>query len=441
MRSLPHAIAQVGSLVPLALLLALTPSLSRAELAEGCTALGDAMVEHSCFHTTFGPFVSVPGTPGNTAKADTPNVDPVHTEYRVGLPVAGEVHVITYMPERAGNWVVFTGSDIPLEVLDEDGNVEPVVFEQRQDTGCDALPIARVYEFSSGDRHTLRLGPADVTAEMVVIEYADDFLVRAGRDEDGDGFGSSVDAFITNCTPKTGFAPNTSDCNDQDPAINPLAIERCDDVDENCNGSPDDVGLQCRTGAGACQTVGKFTCDGEVAVCDAEVLDPESESCNGKDDDCDSTIDNGGDALCGEDEKPRCVRRELVAFCGCLLDVDCGGLDSGRVCDLETNTCQNGCSTVEGGNGCPEGETCESEGGVTRGVCVPDEPEERPDNQVRQQGIDSGGGEDEGCQCDLGTSREPRWGLFGLMGGFALARLQRRVVRRPHPESNGGTSS
>lgn len=432
-----HAITKRRSPVfPAAFLLVSPPSVARADLAEGCSALGEAMVEHSCFHTTFGPFVSVPATPGRTASTSTPNIDGVHTEYRVGLPLVDEVHAITYRAERSGNWVVFTGSDTPIEIEGSNGTILPLVFEQRENTGCAALPIARVFQLAANDRNTIRLGPTGATAEMVVIEYADDFLVRVGRDEDGDGFGSTVDAFITNCAPPTGFAPNTSDCNDQDPAINPHAVERCDDVDENCNGSPDDVGLQCRTGSGACLTVGQFVCEHEIATCNAEAIEPQAESCNGEDDDCDGTIDNGGDALCKDDARPRCVRRELVAFCGCLLDIDCGGLESGRICDPQTNTCEAGCSLVAGGNGCPKGETCESEGGATRGICVPDEPEKRPDEQVQQRGIDSTTAADQGCQCTLGADSARRWNLFGLLGGLATAWLGRRATRRPTPNQS-----
>lgn len=423
-------------LLPCALLLPLLFTVDgRAELADGCVALGEAMVEHSCFHSTFGPFVSVPGTPGKSVTSETPNVDAVHTEYRVGLPVVGQVHLITYGPERSGNWAIFTATDIELELIDERGDGVPLVFEQRGDTGCDALPIARVFSLKAKQRYTLRLGPAPVTSELLVIEYADDFLVRVGRDQDGDGFGSTVDAFVTNCSPPADFAPNTSDCDDTDPAVHPDAVERCDDVDDNCNGSPDDVGLQCRTGAGACLAVGQFTCDGEAATCNAAPIEPEPESCNGMDDDCDGVIDNNGDALCKEEDKPRCVRRELVAFCGCLLDIDCGELDSGLFCNVEAQRCEEGCSTALGGNGCPEGEVCETEGGISRGVCVPQEPTQRPDEQVQQRGLRATS-EDEGCQCTLGSSSTSRWQPLALLGMFVAAWRRRRVGRALHtPES------
>lgn len=385
------------------------------------------MVEHSCFHTTFGPFVSVPGTPGQVPTDATPDVDAVHTEYRVGLPISGEAHVVTYSPERSGNWVVFTSSDVQLEVIDEADVSLKLVFEQHGETGCDALPIGRVFTLRANERYTLRLGPALATSEMLVIEYADDFLIRVGRDADADGFGSTVDAYVTNCTPPSGFAPNTSDCDDANPRVNPHAIEHCDDIDENCNGSPDDVGLSCRTGTGGCAAAGQFTCSDETATCDATAVEPKDESCNGVDDDCDGAIDDGGDSLCEQAHKPRCVRRDLAAFCGCTLDVDCGQVDSGRICNLVSNACEDGCSTTEGGNGCPTGETCETEGGVNVGLCVPDEPDVPNDVQVEQRGI--GTVTTPGCQCVSAPQPHSRAATVVSFGLIALAWARRRGVQ------------
>lgn len=400
---------------------------AHAALGEGCSALGNAMVEHSCFHSTFGPFVSVAATPGVTAQAATPNVDPVHTEYRVGLSVQGAPHVVTYSPERTGSWVVFTSSDVPLEVIDEDGQRLTQVFEQRERTGCDALPIGRVFSLQAQKRYTLRLGPEELTDVVLVIEYADDFLVAMGRDADGDSYGSTSDSFISNCVPPAGYAANTSDCDDTNPAIHPNATEHCDDVDENCNGSPDDEGLQCRAGVGACVAVGQFTCSQSQATCDVAPLAARDEACNGQDDDCNGTIDDGGDSLCGDEAKPRCVRRDFSAFCGCLLDSDCGSPDSGRICAAESATCEDGCSTTPGGNSCSQDEHCETEGGLTRGVCVANEQEPSSPRpvQVRQVGltIDT---DEAGCQCELGETPSSRLRGTGLSSLLALAWLSRR---------------
>ncbi len=61
------------------------------------------------------------------------------------------------------------------------------------------------------------------------------------RDADGDGFGNPATS-ISNCAQQTGYVENRTDCND-DPttgsAIHPGAVEACDGVDNDCNGTID----------------------------------------------------------------------------------------------------------------------------------------------------------------------------------------------------------
>lgn len=61
-------------------------------------------------------------------------------------------------------------------------------------------------------------------------------------DADNDGFGNpSVSLRSCSPVPPPGYAPTGGDCNDNNPAIHPNAIEiPCNDIDENCNGADDD---------------------------------------------------------------------------------------------------------------------------------------------------------------------------------------------------------
>jgi hypothetical protein len=52
----------------------------------------------------------------------------------------------------------------------------------------------------------------------------------------------------------------------------------------------------------------------------------------------------------------------------CVGDLDCGGITSGKVCDVDLNTCVTGCRG-EGGNGCPDGSVCTSSSAKV-GTCV-----------------------------------------------------------------------
>ena len=57
-------------------------------------------------------------------------------------------------------------------------------------------------------------------------------------DADGDGYGYG--AAIETCDAGDGYVENDSDCNDDDPAVNPGAAEICNVIDDDCNGWVDD---------------------------------------------------------------------------------------------------------------------------------------------------------------------------------------------------------
>lgn len=88
------------------------------------------------------------------------------------------------------------------------------------------------------------------------------------------------------------------DCDDLNNAVNPKAQEKCDGIDNNCNGVVDEgfgVGQICVVGLGRCQQNGLTVCNaqGTGTVCNATPLQPEPEACNKVDDNCNGTVDEG----------------------------------------------------------------------------------------------------------------------------------------------------
>ena len=61
-------------------------------------------------------------------------------------------------------------------------------------------------------------------------------------DKDNDGFGDANNS-IQNCSMPSGYVTNNSDCNDNNPNIYPGSVEVCDNLDNNCNGSIDENGI------------------------------------------------------------------------------------------------------------------------------------------------------------------------------------------------------
>jgi hypothetical protein len=91
------------------------------------------------------------------------------------------------------------------------------------------------------------------------------YVVRSFPDADNDG---------------DGLSENQGDCNDRNPLINPAAIEICDGVDNNCNGSVDE--------SFDGDSDGYTTCNGDCNDSDSAVNPGTVETpYNGKDDDCD----------------------------------------------------------------------------------------------------------------------------------------------------------
>jgi len=173
-------------------------------------------------------------------------------------------------------------------------------------------------------------------------------------DADGDGFGN--DLVSSGCDPGPTATPLPGDCDDSDPAVHPLAQERCNGRDDDCDGMTDDEGaIDVRTwyadrdddGFGdpllavtRCEAPGGYVRDGgDCDDTDPAVSPAASERCNGFDDDCDGRADEPGavDAptwYADEDGDgygdPQNALRACTQPSGYLLDArDCDDSDPG----------------------------------------------------------------------------------------------------------------
>jgi hypothetical protein len=131
-------------------------------------------------------------------------------------------------------------------------------------------------------------------------------------DVDEDGYGDPT-ASVIDCAPPSGYLDDDGDCDDADPAINPLATEVCDGIDNDCDALTDDADPTLDVGTlapwyadvdadgfgdptsttDACAPPSGFV--GDDTDCDdsdAAVFPGAVEVCNGYDDDCDLAVDD-----------------------------------------------------------------------------------------------------------------------------------------------------
>jgi hypothetical protein len=201
------------------------------------------------------------------------------------------------------------------------------------------------------------------------------------KDEDGDGFGGSGKCL---CSPAAPFTVlDGSDCDDSSDSVNPLAVETCDNLDNDCDGKIDED----------CDEDGDHYCNAKMdvsypypIVCpkgggdcndsDKEINPEAEEICDDIDNNCDGNIDENcdedGDGFCSAamkisdplpvtckkgggdcDDLNPYVNPAAKELCN-NVDDNCNKLadetwqDKGQACDgQDTDFCKNGTWTCK----------------------------------------------------------------------------------------------
>ena len=128
-------------------------------------------------------------------------------------------------------------------------------------------------------------------------------------DADNDGFGDPNGETVTGCDdPGDHWVADARDCNDADLQIFPGALERCNELDDNCNGDVDEgatdpalwfrdadgdgYGSPVQTEQSCEQPTGYVAVDTDCDDASAAVNPEATETCDGVDEDCNDLIDD-----------------------------------------------------------------------------------------------------------------------------------------------------
>jgi len=194
------------------------------------------------------------------------------------------------------------------------------------------------------------------------VEDEDSQLSVYFPDVDVDGYGDAQSPILA-CFAVPNTIQVAGDCDDMDIDVNPMGVDVCDGVDNDCDDLIDEgLGAPLTCGQGICEVTVSSCFDGAPAVCIPNA--PALETCNLLDDDCDGVVDNEPVASdsCGDPDTTisTCVAGNCQVS-GCTPgNGDCNGIPQDG-CEVDLVNSAVNCGAC--GHGCRAGDTCVS------GVC------------------------------------------------------------------------
>lgn len=132
------------------------------------TGTYDALLNHSCGHVLFGPFVAL--TAAASPSPQAPRSDAAHTRYTVSLPGAAPFSGATRLRAPANaTWHLFLDGDLPISVLDAQG--QPLALTRAvTPRACDGISHSVTFALAELDQVSLIFGPQPAATARFIVE-------------------------------------------------------------------------------------------------------------------------------------------------------------------------------------------------------------------------------------------------------------------------------
>lgn len=220
------------------------------ELPLGCAGISEAAHEHTCLHGEHGPYGAVSATAMDQIGFQT--INSPHTLYTVslaGAPGNNRSHVL-FEPAVTSYYAFYTNEDYPLTLEDALGQEQRSVLSTSPETCPQYLERAHVYALDESMSYRVILGPASKDSVEVVVENVTGYPQSLWSDADGDGFANAQGQELrTWCAEASGYsrldAKHPEDCDDRKESVWPGAIELCNGLDDDCDGTIDEGCEEC----------------------------------------------------------------------------------------------------------------------------------------------------------------------------------------------------
>ena len=138
-----------------------------------------------------------------------------------------------------------------------------------------------------------------------------------------------------------------SDCNDYNSLIRPNMVEKCNELDDNCDNIIDEPFVDkrdvCFQGIGECRNNGFMICSqsGLNTICSAVPKNPSVEICDLKDNNCNGIIDDGLPTLINGSDIGECKNEIKSCINGSYQIIQPGIISTVEICDGKDNDCDS----------------------------------------------------------------------------------------------------